>query len=77
MNTQAATIRYTGRVATWFDEPSFGFIRPAADRSPDIFFSGRSLARESGWPVEGARVTYEIGVDKTNRPVAVNVQIED
>jgi CspA family cold shock protein len=65
----------TGFVVTYFEAKGFGFLRPD-DGGRDVFFHVSRLSE--GEPTElkpGARVIYELGMDRTGKMAARSVRI--
>ncbi len=65
----------TGFVVTYFEAKGFGFLRPD-DGGRDVFFHVSRLTE--GDPTElkpGARVLYELGMDRTGKMAARSLRI--
>jgi CspA family cold shock protein len=66
-----------GRIAKFFEDKGYGFIRPDAG-GPDVFFHMKGVAR-LGWgtmPREEARVEFDIVTDRVNGRIrAENVRL--
>ena len=58
-----------GTVKRWRHDKSFGFIRPDVG-GPDMFVLLREFDRAGLFPREGARISFEIGIDRNGRPQA-------
>jgi len=64
-----------GTVVTYFEDKGFGFVRPDGG-GRDIFFHISRL--NQGQPtdlVPGARVAYELGMDRTGKMAAASVRV--
>lgn len=65
----------TGSVMTYFEEKGFGFLRPDAG-GKDIFFHISRLHQGQATDlVPGARVSYELGMDRNGKIAASSVRI--
>ena len=65
----------TGSVMTYFEEKGFGFLRPDAG-GKDIFFHISRLHQGQATDlVPGARVAYELGMDRNGKIAASSVRI--
>jgi cold shock CspA family protein len=61
----------------WLDDRGFGFIRQDGG-GPDVFLHRSQLLGAGIDPYslnEGTSLSFDIGVDRNNRPTAVNVQL--
>ncbi len=64
-----------GSVVTYFDAKGFGFLRPD-DGGRDIFFHVSRLVEGLATDLKpGARVLYELGMDRTGKMAASSVRI--
>ncbi len=58
---------YTGAVVTYFEEKGFGFIRPDGG-GRDVFFHISRLTEGTSMDlVPGAKVSYNLGMDRTGK----------
>ena len=65
----------TASVVTYFEEKGFGFLRPD-NGGRDIFFHiSRLNEGEASQLVPGARVIYELGMDRTGKMAASSVRV--
>ena len=65
----------TGSVVTYFEDKGFGFLRPD-NGGRDVFFHiSRLNEGQSTDLVPGARVIYELGMDRTGKMAASSVRI--
>lgn len=64
-----------GSVVTYFEAKGFGFLRPD-DGGRDIFFHVSRLVEGLATDLKpGARVLYELGMDRTGKMAASSVRI--
>ena len=64
-----------GSVVTYFEDKGFGFLRPD-NGGRDVFFHiSRLNEGQSTDLVPGARVIYELGMDRTGKMAASSVRI--
>jgi cold shock protein len=70
-------IMQTGKLKKWIDDLGYGFI--GQDRGgPDVFLHRTQLLGAGIDPYslkEGDPLSFDIGLDRDNRPTAVNVQL--
>ncbi len=65
----------TGSVVTYFEEKGFGFLRPD-NGGRDVFFHISRLAEgQSTDLTPGAKVLFELGMDRTGKMAASSVRI--
>ena len=65
----------TGSVVTYFEDKGFGFLRPEGG-GRDVFFHISRLAEGAATDLKpGARVLYELGMDRTGKMAASRVRI--
>jgi CspA family cold shock protein len=65
----------TGAVVTYFEAKGFGFLRPD-DGGRDIFFHVSRLAEGLATDLRpGARVIYELGMDRAGKMAASSIRI--
>jgi CspA family cold shock protein len=65
----------TGAVVTYFEEKGFGFLRPD-NGGRDVFFHiSRLNEGQASDLVPGARVAYELGMDRTGKMAASSVRV--
>ncbi len=65
----------TGAVVTYFEEKGFGFLRPD-NGGRDVFFHiSRLNEGQASDLVPGARVIYELGMDRTGKMAASSVRV--
>ncbi len=65
----------TGSVMTYFEEKGFGFLRPD-NGGKDIFFHISRLHQgQSTELVPGAKVAYELGMDRNGKIAASSIRI--
>ena len=71
----APTGEQTGSVVTYFEAKGFGFLRPD-DGGRDIFFHVSRLVEGLATDLRpGAKVAYELGMDRTGKMAASSVRI--
>lgn len=64
-----------GSVVTYFEEKGFGFLRPD-NGGRDVFFHISRLNQgQASDLVPGARVVYELGMDRTGKMAASSVRV--
>jgi CspA family cold shock protein len=72
---EAPTGEQAGSVVTYFEAKGFGFLRPD-DGGRDIFFHVSRLVEGLATDLRpGARVLYELGMDRTGKMAASSVRI--
>jgi CspA family cold shock protein len=72
---EAPTGEQAGSVVTYFEAKGFGFLRPD-DGGRDIFFHVSRLAEGLATDLRpGARVMYELGMDRTGKMAASSLRI--
>jgi len=65
----------TGSVVTYFEDKGFGFLRPEGG-GRDVFFHISRLAEGAATDLKpGAKVLYELGMDRTGKMAASRVRI--
>jgi CspA family cold shock protein len=64
-----------GSVVTYFEEKGFGFLRPESGGRDVFFHVSRLQQGQSTDLVPGARVAYELGMDRTGKMAASSVKI--
>jgi CspA family cold shock protein len=70
-----ATGEHAGSVVTYFEDKGFGFLRPEGG-GRDVFFHISRLAEGVATDLKpGARVLYELGMDRTGKMAASRVRI--
>jgi CspA family cold shock protein len=72
---EAPSGEQTGSVVTYFEAKGFGFLRPD-DGGRDIFFHVSRLAEGLATDLRpGAKVIYELGMDRTGKMAASSLRI--
>jgi len=72
---EAPSGEQTGSVVTYFEAKGFGFLRPD-DGGRDIFFHVSRLAEGLATDLRpGAKVLYELGMDRTGKMAASSLRI--
>jgi CspA family cold shock protein len=72
---EAPSGEQSGSVVTYFEAKGFGFLRPD-DGGRDIFFHVSRLAEGLATDLRpGARVMYELGMDRTGKMAASSLRI--
>ncbi len=64
-----------GSIVTYFEEKGFGFLRPESGGRDVFFHVSRLQQGQSTDLVPGARVAYELGMDRTGKMAASAVRI--
>src|ERR1041385_8396635 len=73
--SDTATGEQAGSVVTYFEAKGFGFLRPE-DGGRDIFFHVSRLVEGLATDLRpGARVLYELGMDRTGKMAASSLRI--
>ena len=65
----------TGSVVTYFEEKGFGFLRPDGGGRDIFFHISRLNEGQASDLVPGARVVYELGMDRTGKMAASSVRV--
>ena len=65
----------TGSVVTYFEEKGFGFLRPDGGGRDIFFHISRLNEGQAADLVPGARVIYELGMDRTGKMAASSVRV--
>lgn len=65
----------TGSVMTYFEEKGFGFLRPDGGGKDIFFHISRLHQGQSTDLVPGAKVAYELGMDRNGKIAASSVRI--
>ncbi len=65
----------TGSVMTYFEEKGFGFLRPDGGGKDIFFHISRLHQGQATELVPGARVSYELGMDRNGKIAASSVRI--
>jgi CspA family cold shock protein len=64
-----------GSVVTYFEDKGFGFLRPD-NGGRDVFFHiSRLNEGQASDLIPGAKVTYELGMDRTGKMAASSVRV--
>jgi len=72
---EAPSGEQTGSVVTYFEAKGFGFLRPD-DGGRDIFFHVSRLVEGLATDLRpGAKVIYELGMDRTGKMAASSIRI--
>jgi len=66
-------VRCKGVISDWNDERGFGFIQPA-EGGARVFLHIKAIRDRTVRPINGKRVTYELGRDDRGRPRAESVR---
>jgi cold shock protein len=73
--TPEASGEHLGSVVTYFEDKGFGFLRPDSG-GRDVFFHISRLSEGNATDLKpGARVLYELGMDRTGKMAASRVRI--
>ncbi len=74
-SAESPTGEHQGSVVTYFETKGFGFLRPD-DGGRDIFFHVSRLVEGDATSLRpGARVLYELGMDRAGKMAASSVRI--
>jgi cold shock protein len=65
----------TGSVVTYFEDKGFGFLRPDGGGRDIFFHISRLNEGQASDLVPGARVIYELGMDRTGKMAASSVRV--
>jgi CspA family cold shock protein len=65
----------TGSVTTYFEDKGFGFLRPDGGGKDIFFHISRLHQGQSTELVPGARVAYDLGMDRNGKIAASSVRI--
>jgi CspA family cold shock protein len=65
----------TGSVMTYFEEKGFGFLRPDAGGKDIFFHISRLHQGDATALVPGAKVAYDLGMDRNGKIAASSVRI--
>jgi CspA family cold shock protein len=65
----------TGSVVTYFEEKGFGFLRPDSGGRDIFFHISRLNEGQASDLVPGAKVVYELGMDRTGKMAASSVRV--
>ncbi len=72
---EAAMEAQTGSVMTYFEEKGFGFLRPDAGGKDIFFHISRLHEGDATQLVPGAKVAYELGMDRNGKIAASSVRL--
>jgi cold shock protein len=72
---EAATEAQTGSVMTYFEEKGFGFLRPDGGGKDIFFHISRLHQGEATQLVPGAKVSYELGMDRNGKIAASSIRL--
>jgi len=70
-----APVEQIGSVMTYFEEKGFGFLRPDGGGKDIFFHISRLHQGQSTELVPGAKVSYELGMDRNGKIAASSVRI--
>jgi CspA family cold shock protein len=70
-----APVAETGSVVTYFEEKGFGFLRPDSGGRDIFFHISRLNEGQASDLVPGAKVIYELGMDRTGKMAASSVRV--
>lgn len=72
---EAAMEVQTGSVMTYFEEKGFGFLRPDGGGKDIFFHISRLHEGDATQLVPGAKVAYELGMDRNGKIAASSVRL--
>jgi len=72
---EASNEPQTATVMTYFEEKGFGFLRPDGGGKDIFFHISRLHQGQSNELVPGAKVSYELGMDRNGKIAASSVRI--
>jgi CspA family cold shock protein len=72
---EAAMEVQTGSVMTYFEEKGFGFLRPDGGGKDIFFHISRLHQGDATQLVPGAKVSYELGMDRNGKIAASSVRL--
>jgi cold shock protein len=64
-----------GSIITYFEEKGFGFLRPESGGRDVFFHISRVVEAQASDLVPGARVAFELGMDRTGKMAASMVKL--
>lgn len=70
-----AAVEQTASVVTYFEDKGFGFLRPDGGGRDIFFHISRLNEGQATDLVPGARVLYELGMDRTGKMAASSVRV--
>lgn len=65
----------SGSIVTYFEEKGFGFLRPEAGGRDVFFHISRLVEGQASDLTPGAKVLYELGMDRTGKMAASSVRL--
>jgi CspA family cold shock protein len=71
----AAPAEQTGSIVTYFEEKGFGFLRPDSGGRDVFFHISRVVDSDATALRPGAKVIFELGMDRTGKMAASSVKI--
>jgi len=69
------TAEQIGAIITYFEEKGFGFLRPESGGRDVFFHISRVVEAQASDLVPGARVAFELGMDRTGKMAASMVKL--
>ena len=72
---QEETAEQIGSIITYFEEKGFGFLRPESGGRDVFFHISRVVEAQATDLVPGARVAFELGMDRTGKMAASMVKL--
>jgi CspA family cold shock protein len=69
------TAEQIGSIITYFEEKGFGFLRPESGGRDVFFHISRVVEAQATDLVPGARVAFELGMDRTGKMAASMVKL--